>query len=286
MENKTSQDQDNSRPNMPSFHQRFNIEVDLEEAKPRFVNRVLNTIDLKMGGLATEHKYPYRYRDEMIYVANVLGEEASGASPLKYYTGADFNKLLLCLEALYAALKEYKSFGSPWELENLDDIVKWALSISEVDLGIQWRGGIFYPSGAKLMDEELVNEPLKWLADPKYKNVLAPFRKGLTHYLEANRNPEKLADTVTDMYEALEAMAKVITGRDKDLSANRESFISRLNLSSHYKVMLKNHIEYANEYRHAAEPSVERKLPLSNEVEAFVYSTGLFIRLAIQQLDT
>ncbi len=94
-----------------------------------------------------------------------------------------------------------------------------------------------------------------------------------------------MADTVTDMYEALEAMVKVVTGRDKDLSANRESFISKLYLSSHFKIMLKNYIEYANEYRHAAEPCVERKLPISSEVEAFVYTTGLFIRLAIKSLS-
>jgi len=95
MENKTTQDEGNNRPHEPSFQQRFDIETNLEEAKLRFVNRVLNAIDLKMNGLATKHDYPYRYDKEMIYVANVLGEEASGASPLKYYTGTDFNKLPL-----------------------------------------------------------------------------------------------------------------------------------------------------------------------------------------------
>lgn len=79
-------------------------------------------------------------------------------------------------------------------------------------------------------------------------------------------------------------MAKVVLGRDKDLSA-RELFINKLNPSGYYKGMLKDYIEYANEFRHAAEPAARRKPPLPNEVEAFVYTTGLFIRLAIQQLN-
>jgi hypothetical protein len=286
MGNKDSKEKGNNHPYIPPFHQRFNIEVGLETAKQRFVNRILNAIDSEMDGLATEHKYPYRYKEEMIYVANVLGEEASGANPFKYYTGTDFNKLLLCLEALYAALKEYKSFSSEWEIKDLDRIIRWALSISEVDLNVEWDNGIFKKRGAELLDNQLVREPMQWLADTKYESVLAPFRKGLTHYLEANINQEKLADTVTDMYEALEAMAKVVTGKDRDLSANREKFISLLHLSDHYRTMLGNYIEYANQYRHAVKKGEKRKPPLQNEVEAFFYTTGLFIRLAIQQLTS
>lgn len=267
------------------FPQRFDIEVGLETAKQRFVNRVLNAIDSEMNGLATKHDYPYRYDKEMIYVANVLGEEAIGANPFKYYTGTDFGRLLLCLEALYAALKKYKSFGSSWEIENLDKIIRWALSVSEVDLNVEWDSGIFKKRGAELFDKDLVREPMKWLADPKYKNVLAPFEKGLNHYLEANKKPEKLADTITDMYEALEAMAKSVTGKARDLSANRELFVSRLRLGRQYGKMLIDYIDYANDYRHGAEPSKAREIPNPNEVEAFIYTTGLFIRLAVKQME-
>jgi hypothetical protein len=285
MENKDTKEEGNNHTYTPPFHQRFNIEVGLETAKQRFVNRVLNAIDSEMDGLATKHEYPYRYDKEMIYVANVLGEEASGASPFKYYTGTNFDKLLLCLEALYAALKEHKSFGSPWEIENLDKIIRWALSISEVDLNVEWDNGIFRKRGAELLDNHLVREPMKWLADAKYENVLAPFRKGLAHYLEASKNPEKLADTITDIYEALEAMAKIITGRNRDLSANRELFVSKLRLGGQYGKMLSDYIDYANDYRHGTEPSKARENPNPNEVEAFIYTTGLFIRLAIKQLE-
>jgi hypothetical protein len=285
MESKDNQHEGNNQQYVPPFHQRFDIEVGLETAKQRFVNRVLNAIDSEMNGLATKHEYPYRYDKEMVYVANVLGEEASGANCFKVYTGTDFGTLLLCLEALYAAFKECRSFSSQWEIEKLDEIIKWALSISEIDLSVEWDNGVFRKRGAELLDSHLVREPMKWLADTKYYNVLAPFKKGLAHYLEANKNPEKLADTVTDIYEALEAMAKCVTGRDKELSANRELFVSKLELGAQYGKMLSDYIVYANDYRHSAEPSKTRANPNPNEVEAFIYTTGLFIRLAVKQLE-
>ncbi len=107
---------------------------------------------------------------------------------------------------------------------------------------------------------------------------MEPFERGLSHYLE-----DRLSDTVTDMYEALEALARIATGRDRELSGNREMFVSRVRASDYYKQLLRDYITYANQYRHAAQQNRPRP-PLSEpEVEAFVYLTGLFIRLAIRQ---
>ena len=101
------------------------------------------------------------------------------------------------------------------------------------------------------------------------------------------QKPERLWDTVTDVYEAVEALAKRITGKDTDLSANAQLFISKLKLSGYYKKMLKDYIDYANEYsRHATRLGKEKKLLLRSEVEAFIYTSGLFIRLAVQQLSS
>jgi len=79
-------------------------------------------------------------------------------------------------------------------------------------------------------------------------------------------------------------MAKTATGRDKALLANKEKFISVLELNDHYKKMLGAYIEYANQYRHAVKPSEKREIPKRNEVEAFYYITRIFVRLSIQKL--
>jgi len=46
---------------------------------------------------------------------------------------------------------------------------------------------------------------------------------------------------------------------------------------------LKDYIDYANDYRHAAELGKTKRPPLLNEVEAFIYTSGVYIRLAVQQ---
>lgn len=83
------------------------------------------------------------------------------------------------------------------------------------------------------------------------------------------------------MYEALEALAKIVAGRDKDLSANAEAFISAVKLSNGYKRILKEYIVYANTIRHAGKAGQAKPDLMRKEVESFVYMTGLFIRLAV-----
>jgi hypothetical protein len=86
------------------------------------------------------------------------------------------------------------------------------------------------------------------------------------------------------MYEALEALAKIVTGRpDKDLSANRELFIKKVKASDEYKQLLKDYIDYANKFRHAVKEGESRPKLTEKEAESFIYLTGLFIRLAIPQ---
>lgn len=257
---------------VPSFYQRFNIEIDLEAVQGRFVNRVYNTMPAFFSSLkSNDRRISWK-------LANTLGILYEGEDSLDQFLSDDFYYCLRVLEALYKSTSDYyKAF--------FDERIETILSLTEVDLGIHWRNGAFWPSGARLLDEALVNENLKWLSDPKYITVLTPFQKGLRHFLDAQKQPEKLSDVITDIYEALEALVQIVTGKDKDLSGNAELFISELELSKHYNGMLKAHISYANQYRHAPKQGTKRKPPLPNEVEAFLYTTGVFIRLAIQQLN-
>jgi len=265
----------------PPFYQRFNIQVSREDAEERFINRVLNKIEEELDSLL-KYSTIGHYEKAMYNVATRLGIEYDSRVTFHEYVRHKFNSCLQALEALYEIFISENSY----EAQKLSDLIQYALSLSETDLGIQWRDGSFWPSGAKLLDEALLNENLKWLQDQTLHAVLVPFEKGLRHFLEAHRQSEKLADTVTDMYEALEAMAKLVTGREDDLSGNREKFISMLKLSEYYKKMLRDYIEYANQYRHAVKPGEKREPPKRNEVVAFFYTTGLFIRLSIQQLTS
>ena len=255
------------------FHLRFDIQVDMEQAQQHFINRIENQLSVDFPTVAngtTSGDWVLRQ------VASALGAIHISAAPFKYYVKRDFLQCLHALEAMYQAI------AASYESAKLNMLVETVISQSEVDLGISWENGTFRRSGAKLLDEELVNEPLQWLSDPNYKSVLTPLKKGVTDFLETNKYPGKLVDTIRDMYEALEKMARIVNGNNKNLKANAEQFVSKLGLSTHYSKMLKDYTEFANEFRHAVEEGKERTPPAPQEVEAFVYTTGIFIRLAIE----
>jgi len=229
------------------FDQRFNIEVGLEEAKKRFVNRVYNAILTNLPNrVAGLSGVDARYQVENA-VCTVLGIRFKAGVPLSSHVGDDFIMNLRAIEALYRQ-PTMKALG-------LDNIVKMIMAESELDLEVRWENGEFLPTGAPILDEKLINDVLGWLgSDIKYEGVLAPFKKGLEHFVRSIANVEVLSDVVTDLYEALEALAKIVTGSDSELSANQEQFLSKVKTSDQYKPILKAYIAYANAlHRHAGE---------------------------------
>lgn len=236
------------------------------------MNRVKNTI------LPATSKWvePIGVPTALRAIANALGEEYLSFYRINSYMQDNFHRCLRVIEVLY----EYAKYGDNRLL--FEDIVKSTIQQSEIDLGIKWENGVFIRSGAALLDQKLVNESLRWLSEPKYKNVYTPFAKGLSHFLKSEKQPELLSDVITDMYESLEALSKIVTGKpNKDLSANAELFIKKVKASKAYKKMLKDYIDYANEFRHAVEEGRKKPTLSVNEVESFVYLTGVFIRLAM-----
>lgn len=272
------------------FHVRFNIEVPLEEARRRFVNRIANRIRRIVSALSLNDTL-----EKLLFeVEAKLGEphlrridpgihgEPDFVERWSEIIGGDFWRSLHAVEGFYHGLPGEPIRGYD-PIQALNNAVQDTLAESECDVGVSWQDGFFSRKGAELLDENLVNEPLRWLADPKYDTVLVPFKKGLSNLLEGTRNTERYGDAVTDMYEALEAMVKIVTGKPSlELAGLREEFISKLRLPDTHKEMLKQYVEYGCHFRHAIKTGQKRSWPLEHEAENFVYMTGLFIRLAIQ----
>ncbi len=271
----------------PAFHERFEVEIGSTEARRRFTNRIRNRIFDEL--LQDEDAYGGILNKSIRRdVANSLGEEYQSHYSIYRYIEdpilgeLDFYKCLHVLETIYKSLPYSKHASAEYMMTRFNEALNSILGESEVDLGITWEDGIFVRSGAKLLDGKLVNESLRWLSKQQYENVYSPFAKGLSHFMESQKRPELLTDAVTDMYEAVEALAGKITGRpSKDLSANAELFIKKIGASAQYKSILKEYISYANQFRHAAQETKARPELSVAEVESFIYLTGLFIRLVI-----
>lgn len=268
----------NELNNENTFYKRFNINVPIELARSKFVNRVSNLV---VKGFFPELYWLY-VRNINEEIATALGERIIPDGSLEYYTENEFWKTLRALEAVYSSSRITET--NKYKFSKLMDSI---IGLSEIDLGIEWTEGIFMPSGVKILDNSLINDNLKWLSDKKYKNVFDNFRDGLIHFEEANHNPQRLSDAVNDIYKAVESIAQAVTGKDWDLSKNRELFVKTLKLNENYSRMLHEYIEYANRLcRHGSEPNDLKLLSSVSETEAFIYLSGLFIRLAIKQIDS
>ncbi len=261
------------------FYRRFDINLDQEAVVEKFINRLYSGIFDELIPVSQTWQL-----GKLRSIGSKLGIMVNRVQGIASMIERDLHKCLASIEALYEDAVDQETNDircKPFIDRRLNTIFRE----SEGDLGIEWLDGQFRRTGAKLLDERLVNEGLKWLADSGLEHVYEPFEKALRDYSESISRPEKLRDIITDMYEALEAMAKIVTGRDQDLSGNREKFISQLNLTEFHREMLRLYIEYANRmFRHAQAPEAERPEISNSEAENFIYLTGIFIRFAIEKL--
>lgn len=194
---------------------------------------------------------------------------------------SDWKKTLIAIEALYQCMpaKEQQELS-----RRIDNLIKRA----EVDLGIEWRNGQFWKKGARLLDGVLIREPLEWLADTSLDGVRRPFEQGLRLYRMAGSDNEMLKSAVTSVYEAMEAMAKLLAHSDKDLSALKDRVAKALSLPKELQGILDSYVEYGCRFRHAdaVAGGARGPRPYLGEAEAefFLYLTGLLLRLGTRRL--
>jgi len=212
-------------------------------------------------------------------------------SVMDYYPDAFWDQIRFVEDLLWAV---EEAIGELFDL-NQEELVEQckntislgvvsSLEMSELDPGIRFDevGGFFYPSGDKELDEMLVKEPLQNLDDAGYTEVSETWKQGLRALLKSQSDSKELKNAVRDVYEALEAFARIVCKKPKKkLGQLVDIFINALNLNQSYKKILKEYIDYACKFRH---PEDDRPDYDYAEVEAFVYLTGLFIRLGIQKI--
>lgn len=121
---------DEARPR--PFHERFDIEVGMDDARQRFINRITNLVlsEIYDGRLGNRKLAVYKTSNFLLtkHVANRLGELYDGAANPADYVQGDFFRCLNILEVLYEALQV-----SGLE-DSLSEKIEITLGMSEVDL--------------------------------------------------------------------------------------------------------------------------------------------------------
>ncbi len=277
------------------FRKRMGLEqVDEAETRKRFLNRVGVSI---LRWLQDNKGRTFYDQNFIWWISEQLGEpwgdrvekRELGAGywsdvTMENMCRGDFFQTLLVIEKSYQYLNEDKpgyfhdryGFNKQEELINLHNFnerMNRIMILSEIDLGVFWKDGKFYLSGAKELDDALIFDPLEWLSS--YPETQKQFAIALDHYKKSIKNIPAGKDAITNSYTSVEALTKEILKNNNSFEKNSDSLMEKLNLPKEYKNIVHYYKQLAHEYssRHAGSN------PSHKEVEAFVYLTGLLLRL-------
>lgn len=263
------------------FNEVFGIQATLEEERARFVNRV----NQEIFPWAQEGSYELPARsifEAICYWSGVnagdLIREANQHNcnyygepiipPLRELTRDNFLETAKILCFLHRIFEKHQRF-----LAVLGQRITLALENATIDLGIRWSDGMFYPSGADELDKSLVDEPYRWLAD--FPAERKDFQKALEAYLSND-----YGEAIYRCYLVLEGLARQLLGNNKTLDDNKDALLKAIGLTNEWKAIVGRFIGYAHEFARHASKNRHNVNPV--EAEAFIYQTGLLVRLIVR----
>jgi len=279
-----------------NFYKRWNITYDKDKGFVDFKNRALSTIDEILGDfflsdinleriflkLIAKH-FPqskiggFQNISKILEITNV--KEFRNSPVYKIISGEnDFLEFIKCLQVLFwldldSEVKEELFLGFKEDIE---------LSLLDIQIKrIKGDNIIFYPNGAKLLDEKAVNDVLDWLIS--YPKVQKSFKSALGKYQDKiyQRN------LIDDLRLSLELLFKEILNNNKSLE-NQEKLLSEYleqknvpkELNNMYWKLIDYYAKYQNNYaKH--EDKVD-----SSEIEFVIYLTGTFMRFLMTLEDS
>jgi len=282
------------------FKKRMGLEeVDKEEALERFLNRIRVSI---FRWLESGENTIFYDENFIWWISEQLGKPWGDTLKRREYGSGYFSRLTLSMmakgdfyetlevvEKCYQYIEEGKSrrisgrytpdYSSLISVDNFNKRMEKIILLSETDIGIFWKDGKFYVSGASELDEALITDQLEWL--DSYPDVKNQFSTTLEHYQKSSKKTSAGKDTITNAYTSIEMLCRILLANKKNFDKNSDELVNKLGLPKEYKNVIHWYKQIANEYasRHAgANPS-------HNEVEMFLYFTGLLIRMIIQSVE-
>jgi len=263
------------------FNKVFGLGDKIEEERRRYVNRVnqsiFSVIDRKKAdyfeyGTLFNHicfeigvdadTFPWENVGDYLY-------ESYLPPKINVLTRNGFAESNLVLCFLY---QHFEDEARRWLAQKIQDILLQATC----DIGVRWKDGFFYPSGAKELDSGLIEEPLDWLDG--YPSEKKDFLKALKSFGEGS-----WGDVIKNCYSGVEGISRKILSNSRTLDNNKEELLRTIGLSDGWNAILNNFINYAHDYRHASE---QRYRSSKEETEAYLYMSGLIIRLVIERKPT
>ena len=138
-----------------------------------------------------------------------------------------------------------------------------------------------YPSGAKLLDQKMVDETLEWLQD--YPNVVQHYKKALQIYMEKGKSHYR--ELLDNLRLTVEQLLRKILGNRKSLE-NQEGILPQWlkQRGTHQEIVNMFRTMLFNRFAPFQNERVKHNVDQYSdaEVEFLIYLTGIFVRLLIE----
>ena len=193
----------------------------------------------------------------------------------------DFNEYMITIQKLFWSLEKNRQFKTIDDLfSDFRDILIMSPGI-EISINKSNHEVIIFPSGANLLDEEIINHDLLWL-EP-FPQVQRLFQKSLSDFLSYENDPVVVRTILDNLRASLEKLIQLILDNNRTLENNQKAikdWLSSKGVNSNIIGSLRNithYIELMNDVKHTKEIEY-----LKFEIEHMIYQTGVFIRLILE----
>jgi hypothetical protein len=258
---------------LKEFNQSFGVATTLIAERSAFVNRASHMLRLVRERIGDRYDELYRAVCFELgikpsdYMVPHYRHAATMPDPGSLAVG-DFNKMLEVIMALRKSVRT-----NPPLAQFVDLSCQELLDRANLDLGITYKDGAFYPTGEPTLDHELIDHALTVLApypaeDKDLRLALQQYRAG------------KMDSVVDKCYRCVEGLLRQVLSNTKTLIDNKAELLRQLSLTDPWKRMLAAYIDFGNDYaRHA---SAGRHSVSDAEVEGYLYTTCTLIRLILK----
>lgn len=280
-----------------NFNKRFNV-IDTDNNEQKFKNLVLNAI-VKILNVNIQNSDLETYLLKYMFITNtkniivkesrllpslsIFGETINPNDSLIYSKirdEIDFSKVIYYIQLLFWT---DISIINNKDKKLLYDNIKEAIELSNVNIRLKCVTDsnsnaqyIFYPRGAKELDNKLVNDVAVWLI--KYPKSQQKFISSLEKY----QNNGDIRNIIDDSRLSLEFLLKNLLKNDRSLENNSKEILIWLrsknvqpNIISMYKYLIELYIKYQNDTTKHNEKCKKQ------EIEYILYLTGSFMRFLI-----
>lgn len=268
-----------------NHYKRWNIEFDADQSFIQLKNRVIGTLtEYFPERPRIDRKFAYLYGCEV--EVDRRADHSNDFSDSYLYeiirNTVDVKELATALQFLLITLEQDNSPN----LSTLSDAILLAIDLSP-GAGIRAKKHqssvnslIFYPTGAKLLDEGTVNDVLAWLKN--YPKVAKYFEEALKIYMDGDRG--KYRNLLDNLRFALEQLLKEVIDNKKSLENQQKELLSWLKQREiHQEVVnLYNQLLFGQYCMYQNDAVKHNESFSENEIEFMIYLTGTFMRLLLQ----